>query len=307
MENNEEEVEDCNTDPCPIDCEGSWGEFSPCNATCGGGQKTKTYSISRNAAHGGEVCQGENGETLTHGATVTEDCNTTACPVNCIGSWTPWSDCSECEGPEGGTRSRTFRITTPMQHNGLNCTNDNGEVLNDGDREEENCINPPGSTAPGCKECAGGFVYPNCNIGGRPYLSQCTNRFVRDTVNSETGYLQCKLNSRGTACNQWNINRHPFPDKIPCVAPVNSSGKPPCKTDNSYNVGPPPHGINATAAGSDGEGRCDCAEGQAEHVWNPSTGSCAGSRCWRCLTDTNAASRRTGTVAQWNSRLPFNV
>ena len=52
-------------------------------------------------------------------------------PVNCVGSWRPWGVCSEtCDG---GTQTRTFRVTTREQHGGTNC-----EASND-ERQTEAC------------------------------------------------------------------------------------------------------------------------------------------------------------------------
>ena len=60
--------------PSPIDCVGSWGEWSNCSETCGGGQKTRDYSITTPAENGGDECPAEDGDIIT------QDCNTQACP-----------------------------------------------------------------------------------------------------------------------------------------------------------------------------------------------------------------------------------
>eukprot|EP01050_Picozoa_sp_SAG11_P025099 SAG11_NODE_5555_length_1526_cov_2.592151_1_plen_440_part_10 len=62
----------------PIDCVSSYGAFGPCSATCGGGTHTKHLSISTHAAHGGAACPA---------SSVSQSCNTNACPVDCVGDF----------------------------------------------------------------------------------------------------------------------------------------------------------------------------------------------------------------------------
>ena len=104
-------TEPCNTQPCPIDCEGSYGEFNECSATCGGGTRTKTYEITTSAQHGGTPCPTS--------PQITEPCNTQPCPIDCEGSYGEFSECSATCG--GGTRTKTYEITTPAQHGGTPC------------------------------------------------------------------------------------------------------------------------------------------------------------------------------------------
>jgi len=68
------EERECGTDPCAMNGGwSSWGEWSPCSASCGGGNKTRVRECSDPApAHGGEDCDGENTET--------EECGDDDCP-----------------------------------------------------------------------------------------------------------------------------------------------------------------------------------------------------------------------------------
>tara|TARA_A100001037_G_scaffold130488_1_gene118208 strand:- start:7820 stop:12103 length:4284 start_codon:yes stop_codon:yes gene_type:complete len=53
----EQQIEFCNLTPCPINCEGEWGDWSECSQPeCGGGTQTRTYNVSVASNHGGRQC-----------------------------------------------------------------------------------------------------------------------------------------------------------------------------------------------------------------------------------------------------------
>ena len=56
--------EQCNMDPCPQDCAGDWTAFSSCSVTCGGGARTRTYSVTRPAQYDGltTTCDATDGQ-----------------------------------------------------------------------------------------------------------------------------------------------------------------------------------------------------------------------------------------------------
>eukprot|EP01047_Picozoa_sp_COSAG01_P079211 COSAG01_NODE_14935_length_1393_cov_18.225657_1_plen_325_part_01 len=64
--------------PCPINCVGAWGSWGSCSATCGGGTQIRSFSTITAAANGGSAC------TAAQGATQSQTCGTTPCPVNCV-------------------------------------------------------------------------------------------------------------------------------------------------------------------------------------------------------------------------------
>ena len=64
----------CNTNPCPVDCQGNWTDWSGCSQECGGGTRFRTYKITRKSENNGATCphDDENVEV--------ENCNPQACP-----------------------------------------------------------------------------------------------------------------------------------------------------------------------------------------------------------------------------------
>lgn len=99
-----EVTEACNSDPCPIHCEGTYTAWGPCDESCGGGSKTKTLTITTHAQHGGTPCT----DTV-----VTEHCNTQPCPIDCLGEYTDWSTCSTDCG--GGTQTKRLVVSVPAE------------------------------------------------------------------------------------------------------------------------------------------------------------------------------------------------
>ena len=77
----------CNTDPCPVDCEGTWSSWGACSVPCGSGMQSRAFTVTQVAAYGGASCPST--------TTQTQACNTEACPpVDCVGSWSGWTSCS---------------------------------------------------------------------------------------------------------------------------------------------------------------------------------------------------------------------
>ena len=116
-----QETQDCNTGPCPIDCEVSgWGAWGPCNGSCDDtGTQTRTRTVTTSAQHGGTCGDLEE----------TQDCNTGPCPIDCVMSdWGAWGPCSQLCG--GGTRIKTKNIITQAQYGGTSCGNT---------EQQENC------------------------------------------------------------------------------------------------------------------------------------------------------------------------
>ena len=110
----------CNTDPCPIDCEGDWGAWSLCLESCGSHFRTRTFTVTNAVQYGGVDCIAGSAEVAMG------SCLLIGCPVDCDGQWTTWSDCSTTCGT--GTRHRTFSVSTAAVHGGMACNNVAGEA-----------------------------------------------------------------------------------------------------------------------------------------------------------------------------------
>ncbi|REG06169.1 thrombospondin type-1 domain-containing protein [Pelolinea submarina] len=98
----------CNTDPCPIDCEGDWGE---CEGECGT-TGTQTFHVTQAAMYGGAECGYEDGATQT--------CDTDPCPEDCYGEW------GDCVGECGTTGEMTFTVLQVATNGGEECEYEDG-------------------------------------------------------------------------------------------------------------------------------------------------------------------------------------
>ena len=155
-----ERLIDCNLHPCPIDCEGSFGEYGSCSKTCGGGKKERVYTITQGAQYDGKECLNKTGDIDI------SDCNTQPCPIDCVGSFGEYGTCSKTCG--GGKQERVYTVTQESQYGGAECLNkpDDKEVI---DCNTEPCpIDCKGEFldfAPCSKECGNdGILLQKYNI-----------------------------------------------------------------------------------------------------------------------------------------------
>jgi hypothetical protein len=100
--------------PPAVDCGGGWGAWGDCSAACGGGTRSRTYTVTRAAANGGAGCA------IGSGAEEAEACGTEPCAaVDCEVSWGAWGACDAPCG--GGGQSRSFTVTTQPAFGGAAC------------------------------------------------------------------------------------------------------------------------------------------------------------------------------------------
>lgn len=109
------DVQECGTDPCPID--GHWAAFGgwdQCSVSCGGGITHRRRTCTNPAPdHGGDECDGS--------ATDKMDCNKQPCPIH--GGFSEWSAFEECsKSCAGGVKIRTRECTNPSpKYGGKTC------------------------------------------------------------------------------------------------------------------------------------------------------------------------------------------
>jgi len=83
--------EDCNMEPCPVDCVLSeWGEWSECGASCGGGVMERSRDIEQHPQYDGLPCDKMVDEKACHMGACNKDCVLT--------DWGPWDSCSRACG-----------------------------------------------------------------------------------------------------------------------------------------------------------------------------------------------------------------
>lgn len=100
---NLEDSQECNTQPCPIDCVVSnWDPWTTCTKPCNGGVQSRKRHITTEAEYGGVPCPPQS-EFLE-----VRDCNVGPCPVDCVLSeWGDWSNCSANCGDGAQKRHRS--------------------------------------------------------------------------------------------------------------------------------------------------------------------------------------------------------
>ncbi|KAL9955598.1 hypothetical protein ACROYT_G036941 [Oculina patagonica] len=112
-----EDIEDCNTDGCPVDGGyGLWGKWGACSRTCGKkkGQRTRDRLCNNpEPQNGGRDCSGLGKDSETKSCKPPKK----KCPVDGKwGRWGAWSDCSVTCG--GGEQKRVRKCNKPKPAGG---------------------------------------------------------------------------------------------------------------------------------------------------------------------------------------------
>eukprot|EP00567_Pseudictyota_dubia_P010551 CAMPEP_0197448634 /NCGR_PEP_ID=MMETSP1175-20131217/18259_1 /TAXON_ID=1003142 /ORGANISM="Triceratium dubium, Strain CCMP147" /LENGTH=668 /DNA_ID=CAMNT_0042980463 /DNA_START=584 /DNA_END=2591 /DNA_ORIENTATION=- len=110
-----EDTQDCNSDPCPGDCQLSpWSPWSKCSKECGFETQHRTRHVVSESTRGGASCPSDSE------LEETRDCNIPPCPGGCeVSSWSDWSECSAPCG--GGRQNRTRTIVSQPDPGGDPC------------------------------------------------------------------------------------------------------------------------------------------------------------------------------------------
>jgi len=115
-----------------VNCVGKWGTWSICSAkcqsackhgaSCGDGTWTSTFNVLTKAHAGGKACGTKSGD--THTGKCATKCNRRA--TACVGEYSTWSSCTKTCG--GGTKAKTYKITTAAANGGAACQQANAYV-----------------------------------------------------------------------------------------------------------------------------------------------------------------------------------
>ena len=185
------ESRDCNTDPCPIDCEVSgWSNWTNCDEPCGPGKQFRSRTVITPAQHGGENCP-----ILTE----EQDCNLGPCPVDCVmGEWNNWSECPVDCG--GGVQYRTRDIVQMPMYGGASCEPASETRNCNTDPCPIDCVMSDWSNWTSCnKSCGGGTQSRSRNIilqsanGGTP----CGPTSETRSCNTQGCPVNCVMGSWG--------------------------------------------------------------------------------------------------------------
>ncbi len=170
-----------------VDCVvGDFSGWSECSVKCGGGTQSRSRPINQNSRNLGKPCPPliEN-----------QPCNTQTCaPVDCQVNWSTWSPCYPPCGGEGGTRTRTGKVTDPL-YGGATCpplsSLTQTEECNNPDKCPIDCIMGDWGWSNCDKNCGGGF--------------QTATRIP--IQRAEYGGAECPVNVTSRPCN---TNECPF-------------------------------------------------------------------------------------------------
>jgi len=105
----------CQKQPPPSCSLSTWQEWTPCTASCGGGQQSRARVLGGDGSHGGPECVGALSEM--------QGCNTQPCQAGCTpidcqwGEWGQWSGCDKC----GGEKKRSRHVKVFPSCNGKPC------------------------------------------------------------------------------------------------------------------------------------------------------------------------------------------
>ncbi|QIG59935.1 thrombospondin type-1 domain-containing protein 7A isoform X8 [Dishui Lake phycodnavirus 4] len=289
-QNGEVEEISCNSDPCPIDCVGEWGSWGDCSRPCGGGVKTRTYTHTRPAAHGGMACD------IADQFQESQECNTQACPVACVGAWGEWGACSQSCG--GGMKSRTYAVTTPATGGGQACPANNEQVEETACNTQAcpvACVGAWGEWGECSQSCGGGMksrtyaVTTPASGGGQ--ACPATNGQIEETA---CNTQPCPINCVGD-WGQWGA----------CSASCGGGEQ----TRTFTQTTPAAHGGTACVAGQNEVGRQACNTQPCPincvgdwGQWGACSASCGGGEQTRTFTQTTpAAHGGTACVAGQNA------
>eukprot|EP01125_Pyxidicula_operculata_P004565 TRINITY_DN1717_c0_g4_i2.p1 TRINITY_DN1717_c0_g4~~TRINITY_DN1717_c0_g4_i2.p1 ORF type:complete len:1852 (-),score=391.75 TRINITY_DN1717_c0_g4_i2:144-5249(-) len=149
--------ETCNLQSCQIpnaDCNYTWGSWSICSHSCGGGLKYRSPNINQPSAGNGTSCP------VPESAV----CNQQSCAVNCGYSWSSWSACTaQCEG---GYSTRYAVVSVYPENGGTTCPLPEAIRCNTQPcvKIAQNCVSSWTSWSTCSSTCVNGTQYRQLNV-----------------------------------------------------------------------------------------------------------------------------------------------
>merc|ERR1712187_772595 len=95
-----------------------------------------------------------------------DTCNSEGCPVDCVGAWEEWSDCSKTCG--GGTMSRSYSVKTMPENGGKGCPSNSEEDTCNIGACPVDCDGVWGPWSPCSKTCGDGTVFRSYSVATQP-------------------------------------------------------------------------------------------------------------------------------------------
>nr|QBP06499.1 hypothetical protein OlV1_gene47 [Ostreococcus lucimarinus virus 1] len=217
------EWETCSGPPGPVNCEGTWGPnggWGPCTGSCGTQpSESRTYSVTKEAAHGGSQCPYSNGETQTR------NCGTIIpCPVDCEGYYTDPACPTTC-GTAASTVTQNWVTTKQQVGTGAACPPST---------KTKSCP----ATVPCPVDCEGYYTDPACPTACGTAASSLIKGWV--TTTSPVG--------TGAVCPSPSTKSCPAtaPCPVNCVQKGQISNKMYCVNPNPNYSGSTPKLVHAT-------------------------------------------------------------
>jgi hypothetical protein len=179
----------CTGPPAPVDCEGTWGPnggWGTCTGSCGTQpSQSRTYSVTKEAAHGGTQCPYSDGETQTR------NCGTIIpCPVDCEGYYTD-PVCPTACGTAETTVKKNWITTKQQVGTGAACPPAT---------EDKTC--PATAVCP--VDCQGYYTDPACPTACGNAASTLTKKWVTTTAQVGTGKA-CPPSTKSKSCPKTTV------------------------------------------------------------------------------------------------------